>query len=287
MSQTSARNEANAEQVHYWNNVGGPKWVRLQALLDRQLEAIGHMAMDAAGLKAGESVLDVGCGCGSTTLDLARRVGPSGKATGIDISHPMLELARKRAASEGLSNATFTEADAQTFAFAPEYDVLYSRFGVMFFDDPTAAFTNLRGALRPGARVSFACWQAIDRNPWMGVPLMAALQHVSMPAPPDPNAPGPMAFANPDRVRGILDGAAFGGVSVDSRDVELVVGGGTDLDETTRLVMDLGPIARLLADADDALRTKVHEDVQAAIAGYATAEGVKMPGGIWLVTATA
>ncbi|MFN2427673.1 MAG: class I SAM-dependent methyltransferase [Candidatus Binatia bacterium] len=278
---------ANLEQITFWNDVGGPKWVRYQSLLDRQLDAIGKLTMDAANLRPGESLLDVGCGCGSTSLELARRVGASGSVTGIDISRPMLALARERAAAEGLTNATFAEADAQTHAFASEFDVLYSRFGVMFFDDPVRAFANLRRSLRSGARVAFACWQAIHRNPWMAVPLMAALKHVTVELPTDPTAPGPFAFADAARVSRILVDAGYDGVSVDGRDIDIVLGGGSDLEETTKLVMDLGPMGRFLADATPEQRKLVEAEVREAITGYATPDGVCMPGAIWLVTAAA
>src|SRR5205085_5408254 len=149
----------------------------------RQLDAVGGAAMDAANLGSADSVLDVGCGCGSTTLALARRVGSSGRALGIDISAPMLEVARRRAREEGLSNASFEQADAQVHAFRQEFDVLYSRFGVMFFDDPPLAFKNLHGAMRAGGRLAFVCWQALHKNPWMSVPMMAAFQHVTIDPP--------------------------------------------------------------------------------------------------------
>ena len=287
MTEAATTTEANSDQIAFWNKVGGPKWVHYQVLLDRQLEAIGRMVMEAADIRTGQAILDVGCGCGSTTLDLARRVGASGSATGIDISKPMLALARKRAVAEALTNVTFAEADAQTHTFRPEFDVLYSRFGVMFFDDPVRAFTNLRRGLRPGARVAFACWQAAHRNPWMAVPMMAALKHVTLELPSSPDAPGPFAFADAARVGRILGEAGYNGIAVDGRDLEITLGGGSDLDETARLVMDLGPVARLLADAGPEQRKLVELEVREAISGYARPDGVHMQGAIWLVTATA
>lgn len=287
MADALTTGSSNAEQIAFWNNVGGPKWVRFQALLDRQLDGIGKMVMDAAGLRPGQAALDVGCGCGSTTLDLARRVGPGGSATGLDISRPMLELARERAKAEGLANVTFTEADAQTHAFRPDYDVLYSRFGVMFFDDPVRAFANLHRGLRSGARVAFACWQAVHRNPWMAVPMMAAMKHITIDMPSTPNAPGPFAFADSARVEHILSEAGYSGVTVAGHDVGIVLGGGSDLGDTARLVMELGPLGRVLGEATPEVRADVEREVRDAISGYVTADGVKMLGAIWLVTAAA
>ncbi len=168
----------NAEQIQYWNEQRGRAWVAQQELIEAQLAPLGRHAMDRAAIAAGERVLDVGCGCGQTTLELARRVGPRGSVLGADISSVMLGRARELAGAAGATNVRFEEADAQTHAFPPAgFDVLFSRFGVMFFADPRAAFANLRTALRPGARVAFVCWQALPLNPWMAVPLAAALQH--------------------------------------------------------------------------------------------------------------
>lgn len=278
---------ANTEQVKYWNQVGGPKWVLYQAMLDHQLDEVGELALQAAALAPGDAVLDVGCGCGSTTLELARRVGPAGRATGIDVSRPMLELARRRAADDGVANAAFEEADAQSFAFRREFDVLFSRFGVMFFDDPVRAFTNLRTALKPDARVAFVCWQALPRNAWMARPLVAAMQHVTLEAPPDPHAPGPFAFADDERVRGILHAAGFRDAATRAVDVELTVGGGGDVDSAVDFLLDLGPLARALPALPDAKRAEVAGAVRDAIAGFAVDDGVRMPGAVWVVTARA
>ena len=171
----------NAEQFTYWNEVGGPKWVRYQAMLDRQMIAVGAATMDAARLEAGDAVLDVGCGCGSTTLAIARRLGASGRCTGIDISRPMLALARERARAAGLDNVTFVHEDAQTCELRPQFDVLFSRFGLMFFDDPVRAFSNLHRAMRGGARLAFVCWQPLHRNQPRQFPLHCFADSVAVP----------------------------------------------------------------------------------------------------------
>ena len=288
MSDTSPSSaERNSEQIAFWNDTGGQKWVRYQQMLDRQLEAIGQAAIDAAALSEGESVLDVGCGCGSTTLALARLVGPSGRVTGIDISGPMLDVARRRAKDEGMANATFEQADAQVQPFTPEYDVLFSRFGVMFFDDPPAAFANLHRGMRSGGRVSFVCWQALHKNPWMSVPMMAAFQHVTMEPPASPEAPGPFAFADASRTANILTTGGFRDVAVCGLDIDLSVGGGTEIDDTVSFLLDLGPLGRLLATATPEVRSAVARDVKTSLVNYQTANGIVMPGAIWVVTANA
>jgi ubiquinone/menaquinone biosynthesis C-methylase UbiE len=274
----------NAEQIKYWNEESAQRWVEFQAALDAQLETLGRRAMERAALQSGERVLDVGCGCGTTTLELARRVGPTGAAIGLDISAPMLEQARRVAAQT--SNVRFINADAQTHRLEEDsVDVIFSRFGVMFFADPRAAFANLRTALATRGRLAFACWRSLPENPWMAVPMMAAMQHVTMPPPPAPDAPGPLAFADADRVRGILSGAGFTDVRFDPVDEMLTVGGSTDLDRAVRFLLDLGPTARLLRDADPGVLPAVTAAIRDALEPYHGPEGVRMSGAVWIVTA--
>lgn len=284
---TDAAAGSNEEQIAYWNDVGGPKWVRYQAMLDRQLDAVGSTTMDAADLAGGESVLDIGCGCGSTTMTLARRVSASGRCTGIDISRPMLDVARDRARAAGLANVSFVQADAQVHPFRSEYDVLFSRFGVMFFGDPTGAFTNLHRAMRSGGRLAFVCWQALHKNPWMSVPMMAAFQHVTIEPPARPDAPGPFAFADAGNVATILTGAGFRDVGIVGHDIELTLGGGTDLDSTVEFLLEMGPLGRVLAGETADVRAAVARDVRQAVAGHAGGDGVQMQGAVWIVTAKA
>ena len=174
----------NAEQIADWNGDQGQRWVDYQALLDRMIEPFGAAALRAAAAQPGERVLDVGCGCGSTSLQLARAVGPQGSVLGVDISRPMLQAARRRAEAEPALRVTFTEADASAAALPAGHDLLYSRFGLMFFDAPAAALRHLRGALRPGGRCAFVCWRAPRDNPWAMAPLMAARQALGINPPP-------------------------------------------------------------------------------------------------------
>jgi SAM-dependent methyltransferase len=276
----------NAEQITYWNEQSGAKWVDMGPWLDDQISPLGLATMEHARLAQGERVLDVGCGCGQTSLQLAERVGPGGEVVGVDISTVMLERARARAAEAGVANVRFENADAQTFAFEPErFDLVFSRFGVMFFADPTRAFENLLTALAPGGRLAFLCWQEVGRNPWMLVPLMAAAQHVGMPERPPPGAPGPFAFADSGHVRGILETAGFADVAFESLERELQVGGGGSLEDTVRFALQLGPTGRLLADADEATRTTVAKSVHEALIPYAKDDGVRMDSAAWIATA--
>jgi SAM-dependent methyltransferase len=276
----------NAEQIKYWNETAGPKWVALQKLIDDQIRPLGRRAMDHAALLPGERVLDVGCGCGETTIELARRLAPGGSALGIDLSAVMLERARQSARQHGVA-AQFEQADAQTHAFIPaSVDVLFSRFGVMFFADPTAAFANLRRALRPGGRLAFVCWQSVTENPWMLVPLGAALQFLPPPTLPGPEAPGPFAFADPDRVRRILTGAGFREPELEPVNETLRIGGDGGLDTTVDFLLQMGPTAVALREsADPTLLPRVSAAVRTALEPYVTADGVRMSSASWIVTA--
>lgn len=282
-------NGPNAEQIRYWNEAAGPKWVALQEFIDAQIRPLGLLAMERGGIGAGEHVLDVGCGCGDSTLEIARRVGPTGSVTGIDISKPMLARAAESARASGLANATFLLADAATERL-PEgrFDVLFSRFGVMFFEDPAAAFANLRRALAPGARLAFVCWRALQENPWMLVPLMAAAQHITLTPPPSPHAPGPFAFADAERVGGILAGAGFADVAFERVDETLTVGGSLPLEQVVDFLMQMGPTARALLEVGDDQRRAVAAAVLEAMRPYHTAEhGLRMASAAWIATARA
>ena len=276
----------NAEQITYWNEKSGPKWVAEQAALDAMIAPFGAQAMAALAPRAGEHIVDVGCGCGETALELGRRVTARGGVLGVDISEPMLARAGERAAAEGLQHVRFVTADAQTHHFAADAtDAVFSRFGVMFFADPSAAFENLRSTLRADGRLAFACWQPVTENPWMLTPLMAVAGIVPLPPPPPPDAPGPFSFGDRDRVADILGRAGFRDVSFDAFTPELVVAGGGDLERTVRFIMQLGPLGAILGEAGAETLERVTGAVRNAITPFETARGVAMPSAAWIVTA--
>jgi SAM-dependent methyltransferase len=275
---------ANADQIAYWNATAGETWVAFQERLDRQIAPLGHTAMAALDPAADERLIDIGCGCGQTSLELAGEVGPDGAVLGVDISAPMLEVARRRAAEAGQANVRFAEADAQTHPFAGGgFDGVYSRFGVMFFADPAAAFANLHGALRPGGRLAFVCWRPLALNEWMLLPMRAALAHIPPPPPPDPLAPGPFAFADPDRVRGILAAGGFRDIDIAAHDTKI---GGNDLDGSVAMALRLGPLGAILRE-NPALRDRVVGAIREALEPHAGPSGVFLSGAVWIVTAKA
>ena len=274
----------NEQQTEYWNEDAGRRWVEYQERLDPRLERAGMVAMEAAQVSEGEAVLDVGCGCGGSSLEIARRVGVSGRVLGVDISEQMLARARERAKSAGLENLKFVRADAQTHNFDQgAFDLAFSRFGVMFFENPVAAFANIRRALRPGGRVGFLCWRPAQENPWILVPMMAAAQHVEMPPPPAPDEPGPFSFGDPDRVRGILSEAGFEQTSIapydESEPFERTA------EEAVEFLQHIGPLSRLLADATPEKKQAVLEAVRKSLEPFAGPDGVATPRAMWIVQA--
>lgn len=276
----------NAQQITYWNEVSGPKWVALSDLIDAQIAPLGREAIDRAAPSPGERVLDVGCGCGQTTVDLARRVGPSGEVVGVDVSRPMLADAERRAAAAPEAPVRFLPADAQTHPFDPgAFDLVFSRFGVMFFEDPAAAFANLARALRPGGRIVFACWQALDRNAWMRVPVAVAARHLSLPAPGDPHAPGPFAFADAERLRGLVTAAGLADVVAEPLERDLVVGAGLEMEAIVDFLLQMGPTGAALRDASDELVATVRASLHEAMAPYHRGDGLVMGAAAWLVSA--
>jgi SAM-dependent methyltransferase len=271
---------ANQDQIDFWNGWMGDRWVAHQEAMDELLQPLSGALIDAAAVQADEQVMDVGCGCGGTSLTLA---AAGARVTGVDVSEPMLNHARQRAAGD--DRLRFVLADASTEVFEPEFDVLFSRFGVMFFNDPVAAFTNLRTALKPGGRVCFLCWQRADLNSWVAVPLAAAQAFLPEAEPLDPQAPGPFAFADPDYVVGILDQAGFSDPRATTLDASIRLGGSPA--EAAEFSARIGPVSRALVDLDDAGRQRVLDTVAEALTAHTDADGVTLGAACWIVTATA
>ena len=203
----------NEAQIEYWNGAVGEHWAAFQPVLDKALAAISDAALAFAAAKPGERVLDIGCGTGTTTYALAKAVGPGGSVTGVDISRPMLAAARARG-----TGVNFREGDASVQLFHPTHDLVFSRFGVMFFDDPVAAFANIRKAVAPHGRLAFVCWRSVQENLWASVPIAAALPLLPPQEPADPLAPGPFAFADSERLKDILSKAGYRNVRTEKLD---------------------------------------------------------------------
>jgi SAM-dependent methyltransferase len=278
--------DLHAEQVAYWTGEGGENWLAREARLDAMIAALGQRAMAVAAAHPGEAVLDIGCGTGPTTRGLARIVGPDGSVTGLDLSSAMTTEATRRAEAEGLANTRFVVGDASVYPFEPgAFDLMFSRFGVMFFGDPAAAFSHLRRALKPDGRLVFLCWRSFKENPWALVPFMAGVPLLPPMPRPGPDDPGPFSFGDPERVRRILDAAGFAGLRIEPVHTVVTLSGGS-LDETARLAMDFGPLARAMRDATPEAREKVAEAVRTALAPHYAEGAVRLAAACWLVRAT-
>jgi SAM-dependent methyltransferase len=285
MTQTTPTHP-NAQQDEYWNQAAGPLWVRQQERLDSQIEPHGLVAIERAALHPGEHVVDIGCGCGQTSLELARRVGATGRVEGVDLSAPMLERARERAREAELDQLSFTRGDAQSHAFAPRStDLFFSRFGVMFFEDPLTAFRNFHRALRPGGRITFLCWKGIEANPWMRIPMVAIAPLVELPEPPPPGAPGPLAFADDARVRGLLEEAGFEDVHATGHDSEMKLAGTGGPEAAAEFMLEIGPAARAAREAGLDDPTPLRDAIARALAPHQRGDAIVIGAGMWIYQA--
>jgi SAM-dependent methyltransferase len=277
----AARGTGN-EQAELWNGVAGHAWVEAQELLDLVLEPFEDELVQAVRARPRARVLDVGCGTGGVALAIERALGGRGRCVGVDISGPMVAAARERARRED-ATATFVQADAQRHAFEPaSYDLIVSRFGVMFFDDPVEAFANLRRAAGAGAELCFVVWRSADENPFMTTAQRAAaplLPEVAV--PPAPDAPGQFAFADEGRVRRVLEEGGWAGIGIRPVDAPCVL----PEKELIRYFTLLGPVGRALRGADDETRARVVGTVRAAFDPFVHGTEVRLTSACWVVTA--
>ena len=244
--------------------------------------------MDRLELRPGQRVVDLGCGSGRTTLELAARVGPGGEVAGVDISAEMLARGRERAARLGAGNVEFLHADAQVHDFGEaRFDAAYSRFGVMLFTDPVAAFANVRRALRPGGALSFACWQGVSGNEWMLIPGAAVAEVTgSLPPMPGPDEPGPFSLADPARVRAVLGAAGFGSIAITPHADHVVISEDR-IPEVAVTSVRVGGVRQALRDADDHTRQRALAAIQTALRARLRDGEVRASRGVLLVTGSA
>ena len=280
-----ATSDANAAMREYWNRVAGPRWAADPGARERRNRESLALLLARIGDVAGQSVLEIGCGAGALTLPLAAAVGEKGRVTAVDIAEPMLGAVRQRIAERRVRNVALHLGDAQVFGFEPSaFDLMTSRMGVMFFADPTAAFRNIKSALKPGARLCFACWGPLAENRHWLVSYEVALKHLGPPAPAAAHQPSPLAFADPDYVRGMLADAGFAEITVE-RAHPTIFGGSPE--EEARQALAMGPTARLIEEKKptDEVRAAIAGEVAAAYAAVAEDGEIRLPGTIFLVSA--
>jgi SAM-dependent methyltransferase len=276
----------NAAQIEFWNSAAARAWSDQYARMDRVVAGLTKELLDLAAPQPGECVLDIGCGAGTTVLELARRVGPGGHVLGADVSEPSVARARERIAAAGLRHAEIIVADVSVHPFAPQsFELAFSRFGIMFFGDPVAAFANVRRAMKSGGRLALAVFRAASEKLWPNAPL-EAVRHLLPPIPtPGPEEPSPFSWADPARVHRILEGAGFSEISLTPLDPVIQLAGPTGEAEAADFVMVMGPLVRVLPSLSATQRENVRATLEVYFKGLTTAQGVILPAAIWVVRA--
>ena len=275
---------ANQEQREFWSDIKGDLWVTLQPRIDTMLATFGDKALDTLNPQSGERILEIGCGTGTTTLALGQKVGASGEILAADLSRPMLNKAIERANLCAEHPITFVEADAQVHSFATAaFDAVYSRFGVMFFDSPVAAFRNIRKAVRPGGRMAYVCWADRKANPWIRIPAGAAKAFLDLPAPPPDDAPGQFSMENEHRVQQILHDAGWSDIGLERFTVDGSIG--SNAADAARFITKMGPMSEPFALADSDTQNKTLQVIEEALTPYSNDSGVTLGFSTWIVSA--
>jgi len=274
--------EPTPAQPAYWNGPTADRRAASWQLLERADAESTAAVLRLAAPRAGERVLDIGCGAGATTLLLREHVVPGGAVTGIDVSAPILAVARERAAGTGV---TFVEADASSHAFRPELDLLFSQFGVMFFAEPRLAFANLLRAAAAGGRLAFICWRPPADNAWVTAPLGAARELLPGIEPPPVGAPGPFGLADRDHVHGVLERAGWREIQIERDDHARLFG--ETVEEAAQTALAIGVLPRFTAHLDADSRDRLRDRLRDALAPFHGPSGVLLPASTWLVSAHA
>ncbi len=279
--------EVNKNQRDFWSGKGGDIWVERQNAMDTMLSPLGEAALNKLNLNEGENVLDIGCGCGNTTLNIAKRISPDGQVTGLDISEPMLKRAKESANEMSISNASFNCVDVQTDDIGEEvYSAAFSRFGVMFFEDPVAAFCNINKSLITGASLSFVCWQSPALNPWQSLFIEAVKKYVDLPSPP-PRSPSPFAFMESEYVSSILEESNFQNIMIEGHEAEVNMFSGRSLSDSVKDYISINPVVSgMLKDSTEQEKTEIINSAIEAFSPYYSAKGLMFPSATWLVTTT-
>jgi SAM-dependent methyltransferase len=278
--------QINAEMLSFWDGQGGNTWVARQAHTDITLARVMEALLAFAAPRTGDRVLDVGCGCGASTLEFARAIGPAGRVAALDISGPMLAEGKSRAEAAGIANIDWQQADPATAAL-DGYDLLASAFGVMFFGDPVGAFAHMRRAANPGARVALVCWRTLAENPWMEVPMNAVADHLPPRPKPLPHAPGMFAFADPERVSDVLTAAGWASPRLEKLDLDLDIAAGLGLEEAVVQSTQIGAVNSWLRNQPEEIISAAVESLREALAVHGDGASVRLPGAMWLISSAA
>jgi len=278
--------EVNKNQKDFWSGKGGDIWVERQNAMDTMLSPLGEAALNKLDFKEKENVLDIGCGCGNTTFNIAKRIGPSGNVTGLDISEPMLKRARESAVEMSVTNTSFKCVDVQTESLGDQvYSAAFSRFGVMFFEDSIMAFKNINKSLISGGSLSFVCWQSPAVNPWQSLFIQEIKKFLDLPSPP-PRSPGPFAFMESEYVSSILEESKFQDITIEGYEAEVNMFSGRSLSDSVKDYISINPVVSgMLKESSENKIAEILNSAIKAFAPYYTEKGLIFPSSTWLVTA--
>ena len=278
--------EVNKNQKDFWSGKGGDIWVERQNAMDTMLSPLGEAALNKLNFNEQENVLDIGCGCGHTTLNIAKRIGPSGNVTGLDISEPMLKRAKESAVEMSITNTSFKCVDVQTEDLGDQiYSAAFSRFGVMFFEDSIAAFKNINKSLISGGYLSFVCWQSPAVNPWQSLFIQEVKKFLDLPSPP-PRSPGPFAFMESEYVSSILEESKFQDITIEGHEAEVNMFSGRSLSDSVKDYISINPVVtQMLKESSENQIAEIVNSGIEAFSPYYSEKGLIFPSATWLVTA--
>ena len=278
--------EVNKNQKDFWSGKGGDIWVERQNAMDTMLSPLGEAALNKLNFNEEENVLDIGCGCGHTTLNIAKRIGPSGNVTGLDISEPMLKRAKESAVEMSITNTSFKCVDVQTEDLGDQiYSAAFSRFGVMFFEDSIAAFKNINKSLISGGYLSFVCWQSPAVNPWQSLFIQEVKKFLDLPSPP-PRSPGPFAFMESEYVSSILEESKFQDITIEGHEAEVNMFSGRSLSDSVKDYISINPVVtQMLKESSENQVAEIVNSGIEAFSPYYSEKGLIFPSATWLVTA--
>jgi len=278
--------EVNKNQKDFWSGKGGDIWVERQNAMDTMLSPLGEAALNKLNFNEEENVLDIGCGCGHTTLNIAKRIGPSGNVTGLDISEPMLKRAKESAVEMSITNTIFKCVDVQTEDLGDQiYSAAFSRFGVMFFEDSIAAFKNINKSLISGGYLSFVCWQSPAVNPWQSLFIQEVKKFLDLPSPP-PRSPGPFAFMESEYVSSILEESKFQDITIEGHEAEVNMFSGRSLSDSVKDYISINPVVtQMLKESSENQIAEIVNSGIEAFSPYYSEKGLIFPSATWLVTA--
>ena len=278
--------DKNIKQKQFWSGAGGDVWVEKQREMDIMLNPLGQKAIEQLILKENTKILDIGCGCGATTIEIAKMI-PKGHVTGLDISIPMLDRAEKFASEMSLSNIDFQVKDVQTEEInSNHYDIAFSRFGVMFFEDPYEAFKNINQSIKENGQLVFVCWQHPSLNPWQSLSLQVIKEYLDLPSPP-PKSPGPFAFEDKDYIEDILKGSDFKEISIADNQEDIVMFSGKSIREACEDYLTINPVVtEMLKNSGNELKEEILEALIAKFSSFHNNDGLLFPSATWIVSAT-